>query len=99
MLIAAALILGATVWYGVLSAHLGHQPDARPWLRWPLVVHGQVVTAVRGLFIKKRPAVETKADHVKIAELEYELFGIEPKPGTTAASAINARHAFKPDNH
>jgi hypothetical protein len=35
-------------------------------------------------------------DYVKIAVLEYELLGIEPKPGTTAALAVGLRRAVGP---
>ena len=34
-----------------------------------------------------------RPDYFKIALLEYELFGIEPKPGTAAAAAINIQRA------
>lgn len=34
---------------------------------------------------------EPRADHVQIDVMEYELFGIEPKPGTMAAAVIGLR--------
>ena len=36
---------------------------------------------------KPRPP-QRRADPLRIAVLEYELFGIEPKPGTAAAFAV-----------
>lgn len=39
-----------------------------------------------------------RADPLAIAVLEYELFGIEPKPGTAAALAVGLRRAFGPHN-
>jgi hypothetical protein len=31
-------------------------------------------------------------DRLRIAELEWELFGIQPTPGTAAAAAVGMRH-------
>ncbi|MBX7464950.1 hypothetical protein K1Y80_02490 [Streptomyces sp. MAG02] len=39
---------------------------------------------------RKTPA--PRADPLRIAVLEYELLGIEPKPGTAAAAAVGLRH-------
>lgn len=39
-----------------------------------------------------------RADRLAIAVLEYELFGIEPKPGTAAELAIGLRRFFGPSN-
>jgi hypothetical protein len=97
MPIAASLILSATIWYGVLCGLLGPRPGARLWLRWPVDIWDQIKSTPRRLAFTEQP-IPRRADYVKIAELEYELFGIEPKPGTAAAFAINARHVFKPDN-
>ncbi|MGW2861937.1 hypothetical protein [Streptomyces sp. NPDC001205] len=33
-----------------------------------------------------------QADPLRIAVLEYELFGIEPKPGTLAAALVGLKH-------
>ncbi|MBY8341998.1 hypothetical protein LXH13_06215 [Streptomyces spinosirectus] len=44
-----------------------------------------------------KPAPQPRADRTRIAELEYELFGIEPEPNTAAAFAIGLRRAFNPD--
>ncbi|MFF7881035.1 hypothetical protein ACH40F_07845 [Streptomyces sp. NPDC020794] len=43
---------------------------------------------------KKPP--QRRADPLAIAVLEYELLGIEPKPGTTAALAVGLRRAVGP---
>lgn len=41
---------------------------------------------------RKHPAPPApRPDRVRIAVLEYELFGIEPRPGTTAAAVIGLR--------
>lgn len=37
---------------------------------------------------KPREPSAPRADPLRIAVLEYELFGIEPKPGTAAAAAV-----------
>ncbi|MEU1800886.1 hypothetical protein [Streptomyces sp. NPDC019937] len=44
---------------------------------------------MRNWFRRRRP--RPRADHVRIAELEHELFGIEPEPGTAAAFIIGLR--------
>ncbi|WP_329330746.1 hypothetical protein OIU81_02890 [Streptomyces sp. NBC_01454] len=43
-----------------------------------------------------RKPLPQRADPLRIAELEYELFGIEPQPGTVADFAIRLRRAFAP---
>lgn len=43
----------------------------------------------------KKPS-QRRADPLAIAVLEYELLGIEPKPGTVAAFAVGLRRAFGP---
>lgn len=40
-----------------------------------------------------RKPTAPQADPLRIAVLEYELFGIEPKPGTAAAMAVGC-HAL-----
>lgn len=43
----------------------------------------------------RRPArTGERPDYVKIAILEHEIFGIEPEPGTTAATVINLQRAL-----
>lgn len=44
---------------------------------------------------KKPP--QRRADPLRIAVLEHELLGIEPKPGTAAAFAVNLRRTFRRD--
>lgn len=41
-----------------------------------------------------RKPLPRRADPLAIAVLEYELFGIEPKPGTAAAFAVGLRRTF-----
>lgn len=49
---------------------------------------------------RRRTPSPPRLDRLRIAELEYELFGIEPEPGTAAAFAVGMRHlaaALKPE--
>ncbi|MGW2213214.1 hypothetical protein [Streptomyces sp. NPDC001781] len=40
---------------------------------------------------KRRAPVAVVPDRTRIALLEYELYGIEPAPGSTAAAVIGLR--------
>lgn len=41
---------------------------------------------------RTRPAPPApRPDHTRIAVLEYDLFGVQPKPGTVAAAVIGLR--------
>lgn len=40
---------------------------------------------------KRSVPVAVVPDRVQIAILEYELYGVEPQPGTTAAAVIGVR--------
>jgi hypothetical protein len=44
---------------------------------------------------RRTSARAARPDRLKIAVLEYELFGIEPKPGTAAAAAIRLSEAAR----
>lgn len=43
--------------------------------------------------VRRQPARPPRPDALRIAELEYELFGIEPPPGSAAAFVIGLRQA------
>ncbi|RXS84227.1 hypothetical protein EST92_11760 [Streptomyces sp. TM32] len=45
-------------------------------------------------FQRQKPAPR-RPDQLRIAELEYELLGIEPLPGTAADFAIKLKRAFR----
>ena len=45
-------------------------------------------------FGKARSAPRPRADRMRIAVLEWELFGIEPEPGSAAAFAVAVQQAF-----
>lgn len=57
-----------------------------PWLGLPFAAAFGVGGAERDLGPRKQPP--PRPDYTKIAVLEYELLGIEPKPGTVAAFAV-----------
>ncbi|MGW5408998.1 hypothetical protein [Streptomyces spiralis] len=40
---------------------------------------------------RQEPPTRPRPDYVAIAVLEYDLFGIQPRPGTTAAAVIGMR--------
>lgn len=42
---------------------------------------------------RRRPASAPRPDYTRIAVLEFELFGVEPKPGTMAAAAVGMKRA------
>ncbi|MGW1134443.1 hypothetical protein [Streptomyces griseoluteus] len=82
--LAICLVVG----YGCLCGLLAEDEDAPRWLRWPLPIWNWIAHDWR----RPKPRVQ-RPDYVKIAVLEYELFGIEPKPGTAAAAVVNMRRA------
>jgi hypothetical protein len=47
---------------------------------------------MRWLQRRTQKAPTRRSDPARIAELEYELFGIQPAPGTTAAAVVGMRH-------
>lgn len=49
-----------------------------------------------GMATRRRKPRPRRADPLAIAVLEYELLGIEPKPGTAAAFAVGLRRTFGP---
>jgi hypothetical protein len=79
------------VGYGCLCGLLADDEAVPRWLRWPLPIWNAIAKSWR------RPApVAARPDYAKIAMLEYELFGIQPEPGTSAAAAVNLQGAFAP---
>lgn len=40
---------------------------------------------------RRRPTPPPRPDRTRIAVLEWELFGVQPTPGTVAAFAVGAR--------
>lgn len=77
----------ALVLYAVACGAAGGEPGSPFWLRWPVKVWNAVAHDWRPRREVRRP------DYVQIALLEYELFGIEPQPGTTAAAVVNLQRA------
>ncbi|PJN00780.1 hypothetical protein CG740_23015 [Streptomyces sp. CB01201] len=85
-----SILIALTVVYAIACGTLGAEPGAPLWLSWPLPIWSRIAHDWR------RPrAVAVRPDYTRIAMLEHELFGIEPKPGTAAAALVNAKHAAK----
>jgi hypothetical protein len=40
---------------------------------------------------RRRSPAHPRPDYTRIAVLEWELFGVEPKPGTMAAAAVGMK--------
>ncbi|MFE4867762.1 hypothetical protein [Streptomyces sp. NPDC056682] len=81
-----SILIALAVLYAIACGTLGAEQGASPWLSWPISIWYRIAHDWR------RPkAVAVRPDYVKIAILEYDLFGIEPKPNTTAALVIGMR--------
>lgn len=91
MPVAASILMSLAVVYGFVSAAaVNKQGPCTPlWLRWPVGCWESIKRPINRAVYGPQPT--PKADPLKIAVLEYELFGIEPKPGTAAEAVIRLR--------